>query len=127
MAVYPFQAAQIRLLKANKASITISAKYFNYTNVFSLELIVELPEHIGINNHTIKLEKGKLLSYSPIYSLRLVELEMLKAYIKTNLANNFIKLSKSPARAPIFFNCKPNRNFCLCVDYCDFNNLTIKN
>ena len=52
---------------------------------------------------------------------------MLKTYIKTNLANGFIRLSKSPARAPIFFDRKPNRSLRLCVDYRGFNNITIKN
>ena len=62
-----------------------------------------------------------------IYSLRPVELEILKTYIKTNLANNFIRPSKSPTGAPIFFDKKPDRSFRLCVNYCGLNNITIKN
>ena len=56
-----------------------------------------------------------------------MELEILKAYIETNLANSFIRLSKSPAGAPILFNWKSNSFFWLCVNYQGFNNLTIKN
>ena len=56
-----------------------------------------------------------------------MELETLKTYIKTNLANGFIRPSKSPTRAPIFFNWKPDESFCLCVDYWGLNNITIKN
>ena len=55
-----------------------------------------------MNKHAIELEKDKQSSFGPIYSLVLVELETLKTYIKTNLANNFIRLFKSPARAFIF-------------------------
>ena len=40
--------------------------------------------------HAIELEKGKQPSFGLIYSLRPVELEILKTYIKTNLANSFI-------------------------------------
>ena len=56
-----------------------------------------------------------------------MELETLKTYIKTNLANGFIRPFKSPAGAPILFNKKPDRSFRLCVDYRGLNNITIKN
>ena len=55
-----------------------------------------------------------------------MELETLKAYIKSNLANGFIRPSKSPAGAPILFDRKSDGFFQLCVNYRDFNNLTIK-
>ena len=89
--------------------------------------MIELPKLTGINNHAIKLEEGKQPPFSPIYSLGPVELETLKTYIETNLANGFIRPSKSPTGAPILFNRKPDGNFCLCVDYQGPNNITIKN
>ncbi len=82
---------------------------------------------MGINNHAIELMDNRQPSYGPIYSLGPVELETLKVYIENNLANGFIKPSKSPTKAPIFFNKKSDDNLRLCVDYQDFNNLTIKN
>ena len=42
--------------------------------------------------------------------MRSIVLEILKTYIKTNLANSFIQLSKSAIGAPIFFNKKPDCN-----------------
>ena len=54
-------------------------------------------------------------------------METLKTYIKTNLANGFIRPSKSPAGAPILFDRKPDGSLRLCVDYRGLNNLTIKN
>ena len=56
-----------------------------------------------------------------------MELETLKTYIETNLANDFLQPLKSPAGAPILFICKSNSNFRLCVDYQGLNNLTIEN
>ena len=56
-----------------------------------------------------------------------MELETLKTYIKTNLANGFIKLSKSPIDAPILFDWKSDSSLRLCVDYQGLNNLMIKN
>ena len=54
-------------------------------------------------------------------------METLKTYIETNLANGFIRLSKSPAGAPILFDRKPDGSLRLCVDYRGLNNITIKN
>ena len=56
-----------------------------------------------MNDYAIKLEESKQPPFEPIYSLGLVELEILKTYIKANLANGFIWLFKSPAGAFILF------------------------
>ena len=88
---------------------------------------MELPENTGINEHVIELEEGKQPPFGPIYSLRPVELEILKTYIETNLANGFIRSSKSPAGVLILFDRKLNGSLCLCVDYWGLNNITIKN
>ena len=44
--------------------------------------------------HSINLFYNNQLLYRLIYSLRLVRLEILKAYIQANLISNFIKFSK---------------------------------
>ena len=119
--------AQVGALLFNKAPTEVPAEYSDYSNVFLAEHTAELLENTGINEHAIKLEEGKQPLFGPIYTLGPVELETLKTYIETNLANGFIRLSKSPARAPILFNRKPDRSLRLCVDYRGFNNLTIKN
>ena len=102
-------------------------EYADYTNVFSPNSAAELPEHIGIDDHPIDLINDKQPPYGLIYSLGPVELETLKTYIKTNLANGFIRPSKSPAGAPILFIRKKDGSLQLCVDYRGLNNLTIKN
>ena len=56
-----------------------------------------------------------------------MKLEILKAYLKNNLANGFIRPSKYPAKVPILFNKKPDGSLRLCVDYWGLNNLIIKN
>ena len=118
MAIDPNRKAQIKAqsgvqvgaLIFNKALIEIPPEYYDYSNVFSVENATELPENTGMNEHAIKLEKGKQPPFRPIYSLGQVDLETLKTYIKTNLANGFIWLSKSPAEALIFFDRKPDRS-----------------
>ncbi len=125
--VHPLRRAQIVHLKADEAPTKVLSKYADFADVFSTKLAIELPMHMGINDHAIKFVDNQQPSYSPIYSLGPVELETLKAYIKNNLVNGFIRPSKSPTRAPIFFNKKPDNSLRLCVDYRGLNNLKIKN
>ena len=122
----PFHRPQIAGLIAKEAPIKILNQYINFADMFSLDLVFKLFKHIGINDHAIKLVNGQQLVYGPIYSLRLVELKTLKAYIETNLANGFIRPSKLPASAPIFFDRKSNSLLRLCVNYKGLHNLTIK-
>ena len=102
-------------------------EYSNYSNVFSAENAAELPKNTGMNEHAIELKDSKQPPFGSIYSLGPVELEMLKIYIKTNLTNGFIRLSKSPTGAPVLFDRKLDESLRLCVDYWGLNNITIKN
>ena len=88
---------------------------------------MELPEHTRINDHPINLLDDKQPPYGPIYSLEPVELEMLKTYIKANLANSFIRPYLFLVGAPILFVWKKDGSLRLCIDYRGLNNLTIKN
>ncbi len=125
--VHPSKKAQIAHLKAAKAPSEVPSKYTNFADVFSPKLVIELPEHIKINDHAIELVDDRQPPYRPIYSLGPVKLEILKAYIKNNLANNFIRPSKSLVGTPILFDKKPDGSLRLCIDYQGLNNLTIKN
>ena len=78
---------------------------------------MEFSENTGINKYIIAQIKGKQQLYRQIYALSLEELETLKAYIKNQLKTGFIRSFKSPARATIFFDKKPDGSFCLYVHY----------
>lgn len=108
--------AQIISLKADKALTTIPFEYAYFANIFSLDLVAELSEHIKINVHTNELINSQQLLYGSIYSLRPVELETLKTYIETNLANGCIKPFKSSADALILFAGKLNGSFYLYIN-----------
>lgn len=102
------------------------AEYSNFVNVFSEKYATVLLENTKIKTNIIDLNKDKQLYNRFIYSLRLVELETLTTYIKTNLANGFIRSFKSSSTL-IQFKRKLDRSFCLCVNYQSLNNLIIKN
>ena len=126
--VHPFWRSQISGLITMEALTKVPAEYSDFANVFSPDLASKLPKHTGINDHVIDLvEDCQEPPYGPIYSLGPVELETLKAYIETNLANSFIRVSKSPTGAPFLFDGKSDGSLQLCVNYQGLNNLTTKN
>ncbi len=133
MPIYLFMASQVldnptlAALQWDKAPTKIPTKYSNYADLFSSDLAMELPKNTEINEHAIELIKGKQSPYGPIYALSPVELETLKAYIKTHLKIGFIRPSKSLAGAFILFDKKSDDSLHLYVDYQGLNNLTIKN
>ena len=123
--INPARKAQKALLLAKK--VTVLAEYSDFADMFLKKSANVLPEQIGVNEHAIKLEKGKQPPYGPIYSLGPVEFKILKIYIGTNLANGFIRASKSPKSPLILFVHKPESSFCLYVNYQGLNNFTIQN
>lgn len=78
---------------------------------------MKLLKNTNMNEYFIKLIVRKELFYGPIYAFSLVELEILKIYIKINLKTEFIQPSKFLAGAFILFNKKSDSSFCLRVNY----------
>ena len=115
------------MIKADKTSTSVSPKYTDFADVFFKDLAIELLEHTKINDHTINLIEDYKPHYRSIYRLAPIELEILKTYIETNLANSFIKPFKFPIGIPIFFVKMLDGSFWLCIDHKEYNNLTIKN
>lgn len=108
--IHLFCRVQKAFLKTNETFIAILANYINFISVLSLDLSVELLNYTIIKNYTFELIDDKQPSYELIYNLELIELEILKTYIKTNLANNFIKPFKFPINASILFIWKINNS-----------------
>ena len=123
--IYPFYSAHIALLTSEKTRI--HTEYSDFSNIFSSNSAAELREHTRINNHLINLLNDKQPSYSLIYSLEPIELEIFKTYIELNLVGSFNRLSKSSNSTLILFVQKKDISFHLCIDYQGLNNLTIKN
>lgn len=81
-------ALQIALLLAKKVSI--SKEYTDFSDIFFKKSSEVPPNFLNINKHMISLELSKQQPYEPIHNLNLVEFEIFKIYIETNLANEFI-------------------------------------
>ena len=100
-------------------------QYQEWASVFSEEEINKLPEH-GPWDHEIHLEEGSKPPFGPIYPLSEFELEILRDYIKQQLAHGKIRRSTSSAGSPIIFIPKSDGSLRLCVDYRGLNKITIK-
>jgi hypothetical protein len=77
--------------------------------------------------HFIKIEERKSVFFSLIYPLLIVELRVLREYLKFSLIKKWIQKSKSSVRAPIFFILKKDETLRLYVDYRGLNKITVKN
>lgn len=87
----------------NIEKIIIPIKYLEYLKFFFPNFIRKLLKYININNHLINLINDKKPPYSPIYSLKLIKLKILKIYIRINLANDFIEPFKLYINISIMF------------------------
>lgn len=98
--IYTSQVAQISI--ANAQLIILTDAYKDFENVFS----IKNPSYLAlykVYNHLINLIDDCQLPYKLIYSLLEKKLFILQVYIDKNLANEFIKPSKSLANTPVLF------------------------
>lgn len=57
--IYSFYKAKIASLKVNDTPTIMFLKYFNFVDVFSLELAAKLLKYTRINNYAINFVDGK--------------------------------------------------------------------
>lgn len=93
MIIYPIKKPLLAVPKDDKGLTEILIGYMDFVDIFSTNLVIELPDYIGINEHAIEFDRGKLSRYDTIYNLSLVELENLKTYIEIQLKTGCIWLS----------------------------------
>jgi hypothetical protein len=98
----------------------------NLKKIFSEKKFDKLAKHDSFK-HAIKTIDKKILQSSFIYDLSIIELKLLKKYIKENLAKEFIVFFDSSIKMLMLFEKKSNDDLKLCVDYRRLNALTIKN
>jgi hypothetical protein len=104
----------------------ISMQYHDFKDVFEMKNIDILLDH-RLYDYTIELRNRALPSFRPIYNLPETELAVLHKYIHENLSKNFIRHSKSLARALILFIKKKDELLRMYMDYRGLNKITKKN
>jgi len=133
--VFAASLADINKALARKAKIDPRTKlpkhYYEFLDVFSRTDADKLPPLRGKGiDHGIALEKedGKTLKvpWGPLYNMSRDELLVLRKTLTEYLSKGFIRVSNSPAAAPVLFVRKPGGGLRFCVDYRGLNKITRK-
>jgi predicted aspartyl protease len=103
----------------------------DFVDMFGEKKAAGLPPLRGAGvDHEIQLEKvdGKepQVPWGPLYNMSRDELLVLRKTLTEHLDKGFIRVSNSPAAAPVLFVRKPGGGLRFCVDYRGLNRLTRK-
>ena len=104
----------------------VPPEFREFADVFSKVESERLPLRKPYD-HAIDLEPGKVPPYSKIYPLAPSERDALREFVDENLRKGYIRPSKSPAAAPVFFIKKKDGTLRMVVDYRRLNDITVKN
>lgn len=111
--------------------LKLPSQYHKFLDVFDYIQAEKLPPLRGNGtDHAIQLEtiKGKeaQVPWGPLYSMSRDELLVLRKTLTDLLDKGFIRVSNSPAAAPVLFVKKPGGGLRFCVDYRGLNRITKK-
>ena len=101
-------------------------QYWEFAEVFSKVASDQLPLHKDKVDHNIILEDKNNLTPSPLYSMLLEQLKLVKSYLEDHLKKGFIVPSNAPYASPVLFAKKPRGGWRFCVDYQKLNAITKK-
>ena len=118
----PEDPEEVRQMIKNR----LPSQYWDFADVFSKVASDKLPLHKEKVDHDIVLEADNNLLPSPLYSMSLEQLELVKEYLKDHLYKGFIVPSDAPYASPVLFAKKPGGGWRFCVDYRKLNAITKK-
>ena len=106
----------------------LPTQYQEFYELFNPKQAEKLPPHRGPGvDHKIELEpKDAQPPWGPLYSMSRGELLVLRKELTSLLEKGFIRVSSSPAAAPVLFAKKPGGGLRLCIDYRALNAITKK-
>lgn len=106
-------------------------QYWKYLELFNRDQADQLPPHrLGVD-HRIEIEpkadgSPQEVPWGPLYSMSREMLLVLRKELTSLLGKGFIRVSNSPAAAPVLFVKKPGGGLRFCVDYRALNAITRK-
>ncbi len=118
------QTARCNALQAKESEILSAIQDFK--KVFSEILSDSLNMHDQMK-HFIDLMKSKMSCIEFIYKMTQDELAAIQDYLDSALKKKWIHSLSSSAEASVLFIKKLNESLCLCINYHDLNEITVKN
>jgi hypothetical protein len=117
--------------KRTDPRLKLPEHYHKYLSLFDMKAADRLPPHRPGVDHKIELEtdengKEREIPWGPLYNMSREELLVLRKTLTELLDKNFIRVSSSPAAAPVLFAKKPGGGLRFCVDYRGLNAITRK-
>ena len=103
----------------------VPEEYHDFLDVFSKKNSDTLPPHRKYD-HKIQLEEEQKPGHAPLYKMSSEELDAVKRYLDSYLANGFIQASSASYSSPVLFIKKPGGGIRFCVDYQRLNAITKK-
>ena len=85
----------------------LPCQYWEFTEVFSKVASDQLPLHKNKVDHNIVLKDENNLILSPLYSMSLKQLKLVKTYLEDHLKKGFIVFSNAPYASSVLFVKKP--------------------
>jgi predicted aspartyl protease len=121
----------LRVKQKTDPKTKLPAYFHDLLKAFDQKEADKLPPLRGSGvDHTIKLEEvdGKKVEapWGPLYNMSRDELLVLRKTLTELLDKGFIRVSNSPAAAPVLFVKKPGGGLRFCVDYRGLNRITRK-
>lgn len=123
----------LRVKEHSDPKIKLPPQYHKFLDVFDRKKADQLPPSRGPKvDHRIELiekdEKGNKVEppWGPLYNMSREELFLLRKTLLDYLDKGFIRVSSSPAAAPVLFARKPGGGLRFCCDYRALNKLTKK-
>lgn len=105
----------------------VPKQYHDYGLVFSQKASEKIPTR-KLYDHTIELlPDTQLPKLSKLYPLNPQECQSLNKWIDEELKKGYIRASKAPTAAPVFFVKKKDGKLRLIQDYCKLNAVTKNN
>src|SRR5258707_11861890 len=119
-------AEEAQAQQACPSGSTIPECYKDFVDVFLEEAFAHLPP-CKAWDHAIELHPNAKLPRGGTFPLSPTEQKELDTFLRENLANRQICLSKSPIGAPVFFVKKKEGSLRLVQDYWKLNEIMVKN
>jgi len=104
----------------------VPEKFHEWIKVFGKKQSERMPTR-KLWDYAIDVKEGFMLQKGKVYPLSREEREEVREFVKEQLRKGYIRPSKSPQTAPVFFVGKKDGKKRMVQDYCYLNEWTIKN